>query len=70
VPNNAVILQSGLGYVADFMDDGHISSLLERAVNKEWDRSAAIAYMLENHTWDKRVSVYHSIIEKCDRLIP
>ena len=62
VPNNAVILQSGLGYIADFMDDNHISSLLERAVNTEWDRQAAMAYMVENHTWDKRASVYHSII--------
>jgi glycosyltransferase involved in cell wall biosynthesis len=63
VPNNAVILQAGLGYVADFMDDDHISSLLEQAVNTQWDRQAALAYMVDNHTWDKRVSVYHSIIE-------
>jgi len=62
VPNNAVILQAGLGYVADFMDDNHISSLLERAVNAQWDRQAAMAYMVENHTWDRRVAVYHSII--------
>ena len=64
VPNNWLIHESGLGSVAEFMDDANATELLEQAVEFEWDRTAAIEYMLENHTWDRRVSAYDVIIKE------
>lgn len=64
VPNNWLIHESGLGSVAGFMDDAHATELLEQAVEFEWNRTAAIDYMLENHTWDRRVSAYDVIINE------
>jgi hypothetical protein len=63
VPNNHVILDAGLGSVAEYLNDAHMSRLIEHAVHADWDRRAAVDHMLRHHTWDQRVSVYHDIIE-------
>jgi hypothetical protein len=64
VPNNAIIRESGLGYVAEFMNDQEMCEMLVDAVNRDWDKSYGVDYMLKNHTWDKRVAVYDRLISE------
>jgi hypothetical protein len=62
IPNNFLIEQSGLGFIAEYGDDRMMAELIERAVQTEWPRKKAVAYMLEHHTWEKRAAVYGEII--------
>lgn len=64
VPNNDLILDSGCGYIAGFGDDNLIADLTAKAINRKWDKPSVVRYILNNHTWDKRIEVYKSIIEK------
>ena len=62
VPNNFLIRESGLGLIADYGDDRMMAELIETAIHAQWPRKEATAYMLENHTWEKRAQVYADII--------
>ena len=39
-----------------------LSILYEEAIHRRRPREAAIAYVLENHTWEKRAQVYAEIL--------
>jgi glycosyltransferase involved in cell wall biosynthesis len=63
-PNDHVVTESGLGFV---VENGNLELMAERvelATHTDWNRTRAIDYILENHTWDKRVEVYDSIIKR------
>jgi glycosyltransferase involved in cell wall biosynthesis len=62
VPNNHLIEESGLGLIANYGDDQMMAELIEQAARTEWPREAAIAHMLEHHTWERRARVYSEII--------
>ena len=63
VPNNHIIQEANLGFVANYADDRMIADMVEEAMLKPWDRDAAVHYILENHTWDKRVEIYDRLIK-------
>ena len=62
IPNNNVIKEAGLGLIADYDDDKMMADLIEEAVYRNWNRKRAIKYILENHTWDKRIEIYERIM--------
>jgi glycosyltransferase involved in cell wall biosynthesis len=63
-PNDHVVSESGLGFVVENGDMELMAQQVVQAVHTRWDRVSAIQYILENHTWDKRVEVYDSIIKR------
>jgi glycosyltransferase involved in cell wall biosynthesis len=64
VPNNFVIQESGLGLISEYGDDRGMAEMIEAAIHKPWPRKAAIAYVLERHTWEKRAQVFAEIIRR------
>ncbi len=36
---------------------------IEEAAGKNWDKEYQINYILNNHTWDKRVEIYDKVIK-------
>lgn len=62
VPNNHIIQDANLGFVAPYSDDRTMADMVEAAIFKPWDRQGAVNYMLENHTWDRRVQAYDNLI--------
>ena len=62
VPNNNIILEANLGFITKYGDYKQIVDKIEEAIHKEWDKRAAIDYILKNHTWDIRVQKYSQII--------
>ena len=70
IPNCDVIREAGLGFVADWNDAEGMAAMVEDAVHAEWDREAAIRYVLEHHTWDRRVATYDRLIGRALGLDP
>jgi hypothetical protein len=64
VPNNHVIRESHLGFISDYGDNQMMTDMIEAAVVAKWDREDAIRYILNNHTWDKRVGIYERVIRE------
>jgi len=64
VPNNNLIKEAKLGFIAPYNDTVKMIELIELAVKKKWQKKLAVDYMLKNHTWDQRVQIYDKIIEK------
>ncbi len=63
IPNNYLIKECGLGLICDYADDQMMADMIEAAVNRKWNKKDAIRYMVNNHTWDKRVGVYERLIK-------
>ena len=34
------------------------------AAGTDWDREHAVRYILENHTWDRRVALYDRVLRR------
>lgn len=64
VPNNHIIAEANLGFISNYHDDQMMADMVEAAACKNWDRAAAVNYMLKNHTWDKRVEIYDRLIKQ------
>ena len=64
IPNNHLIKQSGLGFIADYKDNQMMADMIEAAIYQNWHKEEAIQYVLNNHTWDKRVQIYDALIRK------
>lgn len=64
VPNNWLIKKSKMGFIVPFDDDVKMVNAIKKAINKKWDKKYAIKYMINNHTWDKRVEIYDEIFKK------
>lgn len=63
-PNDAVVEESRLGFV---VENGNLELMAEKiveAAGKNWHREQAIRYILDKHTWDKRVEVYDQLIRR------
>ena len=64
IPNNHLIKESGLGFIADYSDNQMMAEMIQSAIYQKWQKEEAIQYILNNHTWDKRVQVYDALIRK------
>lgn len=62
VPNNHLIAESGLGFVAPYGDEAVMAEMIEAAASRAWDRRAAQAHIVAHHTWDRRLQVYARIL--------
>ena len=62
VPNNHLIDATGMGYVADYGDDGMLTEMVERAIDRDWPREAAIEHVVKHHCWERRVETYHKVL--------
>ena len=62
-PNDQVVTESGLGCVVENANVDLMARKIQEAAEKHWNRDHAINYILSNHTWDKRVEIYDTIIE-------
>jgi hypothetical protein len=64
IPNNHLIEDAGLGFVADYGGDHGLSEMVEAAIFRSWDRDHAMRYILTNHTWDKRGLIYQALLQR------
>jgi len=64
IPNNNLISKTGLGFIAGYGNDKEFADLVDKAVCIDWGqkRNEAIRYILNNHTWEKRVEIYDKLI--------
>lgn len=61
-PNDNVVEEARLGFV---VENGNLELMAEKiaeAAGKSWEREQAIRYILNHHTWEKRVEVYDQLI--------
>lgn len=63
-PNDYVVTESGLGFVVESGNLELMAQKVEEAARKDWNRDHAIKYILDSHTWDKRVEVYDRILRE------
>ena len=61
-PNDHVVRESGLGFVVPSGDLEALATRIAQAASATWDRAAAIAYILANHTWDARARIYDALL--------
>jgi hypothetical protein len=64
IPNNYLIKEANLGFIADYPDDQMMVEMIEAAIYNKWRKEDAIQYVLKNHTWNKRVQVYDTLIRQ------
>jgi hypothetical protein len=64
IPNNHLIKEANLGFIADYEDSQMMTEMIEAAIYKKWHKEGAVRYILENHTWDKRAQIYDTLIRK------
>ena len=62
VPNNYLIEQAQLGLISPYGNDEKMADLIQEATERPWGRQRAIAYMIQNHSWDSRASIYHNLL--------
>ena len=63
-PNDDVVRRAGLGFVVDNGDMPGMAERVEEAARATWDRDTAVRYVMEHHTWDKRVDVYDRLLQQ------
>ena len=64
-PNDYVVTESKLGFIVENGNLEMMARKIAEAANRQnWDREHAINYILDNHTWDKRVEIYDKIIKE------
>jgi glycosyltransferase involved in cell wall biosynthesis len=61
-PNDYLVRESRCGIVVQSGDMSALADAVLRAAQTTWDRAYAKHYILENHTWDKRVTVYDQLV--------
>lgn len=61
-PNDHVVRESGLGFVVTNGDLEGMARKVEEAARSDWDREAGVRYILEHHTWDRRVEPYDRLL--------
>ena len=63
-PNDGVVTDSRLGFV---VENGNMEAMAAKAVeaaDRAWDRDFAICYVLQSHTWAKRVETYAAMLAR------
>jgi glycosyltransferase involved in cell wall biosynthesis len=63
-PNDHLIEDAQLGYVTQSEDIQLMADRVADAATRGWDNQRAVDLILERHTWDQRVKVYHDIITR------
>jgi glycosyltransferase involved in cell wall biosynthesis len=63
-PNDHVVRESSLGCVTESENMEAMADRVIEAIAHEWDRDAAIRYILDHHTWEKRVEVYRDLLRR------
>jgi glycosyltransferase involved in cell wall biosynthesis len=63
-PNDDVVLNAGLGFVVESGDLRSMAQRIDEAARATWDRERAVRYIMEHHTWDKRVDVYDRLLQQ------
>ena len=63
IPNNYLIVDADLGFIANYGDDHQMTEMVEAAIYNKWDREHAMRYILENHTWTRRGRIYEEVIK-------
>jgi hypothetical protein len=58
------VTESRLGSVVENDNLGQMAQRVKEAVRGDWDRDRAIKYILDHHTWNKRVEVYDKVIRE------
>ena len=61
-PNDYMVESCGLGWLAENGDMEAMAAKVAHASHTERNRDAAIQYILERHTWDRRAEVYDQVI--------
>lgn len=61
-PNDYVVRRAKCGFVVPHSNMELLAEHVERALHQNWDREYALQYVLDHHTWDKRVEVYNQIL--------
>jgi hypothetical protein len=61
-PNDHVVTESGLGWVVTNGDMETMADRIAEAAATDWDREAAVQYVLQNHTWDRRAQIYDRVL--------
>ena len=64
IPNNHLITEANLGFIAGYGDTHMMVDMIENAAHANWQKEGAIRYVLENHTWHRRVKVYETLIRR------
>jgi hypothetical protein len=62
-PNDHVIDESRLGFVVPSDDMDIMAARILEAARATWDREAGIRYILANHTWERRMETYRSVLD-------
>lgn len=63
-PNDDVVTSSGLGFLVGDQDMELLAAKAVEAATRDWDRERAVRYVLDNHTWEKRVATYGGLFER------
>jgi len=63
-PNDYVVRESKLGFVADNGNMELMAQNIIKAATTKYDKDYAKDYIIRNHTWDKRVEVYNKLFKK------
>jgi glycosyltransferase involved in cell wall biosynthesis len=64
VPNNHVLTEARLGFLAPFGEEARLAELGAEASVRAWDRDGARRYMVNHHSWDLRVAQYEELIAR------
>ncbi len=64
LPNAHVVTDSGGGEVFQYYDFDDLEDKILKTIETPPQRQRIAGYMLANHTWSKRVAVYHKEIQK------
>jgi glycosyltransferase involved in cell wall biosynthesis len=51
-----------MGFIVPNGDIDQLGDRVIEAAAKNWNRSAAVEYILAHHTWDRRARVYQEVI--------
>ena len=69
-PNDHVVRESRCGTVVQSGDMRALAEAILEAGRANWDRAYAVQYILDHHTWDKRVAVYDQLLRHAFRREP
>jgi len=64
IPNNHLIEETGLGVLVDYNNNTAIAESIQEAACRKWNVQKGIDYMIEHHTWDKRVADYCRLVKE------
>lgn len=63
-PNDDLVREAGLGFVVENGRMDRLADRTEEAIRRDWDREAAVRFILEHHTWERRAQVYDDLFER------